>query len=778
MTAAAHAGARGLPHKVALSSAPQMAAPETGGFNCGTYADGWREGYWKYHYYTAKKRDIAMGRSSALPATDFVYDDVWVVEDDGTILLNGTNAFDTPGTTFRFSPNGGGYDVAIPGALFDFDFGTDLGMGDDTESVQPLPFTFDYFGVGWNEMHIGSNGIIAFGANPNPAGFFDSNDFWGAAPKIAAFFMDLDPSAPASDGVYFRSAVDSVVITWFSIAEFNVGNKDNTFQVVLRADGTFDIRFGGIQSTTQSNGSPTTLGVHPGGATSPADRISFSGEIPYSGAPSTAVYEDYFNFSNPVVNETALFQKFYEAYPDSFFQLIFFTDFTQTMAGFANEQNLSNDVTGIGLGIFDSSSLYGSSGVLESRCNMNQLSVWFTDPEQRFANPKGNNFLTIMGQEAGHRWLAFTRFRDDGGQISNMILGRSDAHWSYYLDVDHSSMEGGDWDETGPGSYVCPGWVDFFSPYAEYMMGLRSADEVAPTFYVSSVSNDQEAARSVGTPPAGATAFGTPVSVTIEDIISAEGLRTPLVDEEEHDLRQAFILVINNGGTATQAELDQIAGFRRAWEPYFEYSCDGRLTVNTRLRQQWPVGVFRGRVVNRLTDEPVQNLTMVSVERGFNQVVPAGGRFMFRYQADELTGVEETQEIQISAPGFYPETKTMSVAYGTTLERDIELDPVPTSVEKHTQPLPDALYQNFPNPFNPTTSIPYDVSVRSRVTLAVYDVRGRLVRTLVDGVDAPGHKRVEWDGRDDRGRRVASGVYAFRVQIGGFVAARTMVLLK
>jgi hypothetical protein len=359
-----------------------------------------------------------------------------------------------------------------------------------------------------------------------------------------------------------------------------------------------------------------------------------------------------------------------------------------------------------------------------------------------------------------------------------LILGRADAHWSYYIDVDHSSLEGGDWVEVSPGSYTCPGWVDHFSQYDEYLMGLRRSEEVAPTFYVSSASNDLPSARAVGTPSAGAVAFGTPVGVAIEDIVSAEGPRTPLVDDEEKDLRQAFILVIQNGGTATQAELDQIAGFRRAWEPYFEKSCDGRLTVNTRLRQQWPVGVFQGRVINRLTDEPVENLTMVSVERGFTQEVPAGGRFMFRYQADELSGVEETQQIEISAPGFYPVTKTMTVAYGTTLERVIGLDPVPTSVEALERALPDALYQNQPNPFNPTTTIPYDVSERARVRLEVFDVRGALVRTLVDRVESPGHKRVQWDARDGHGRLVASGVYFFRARIGHFAATRRMTMIK
>jgi hypothetical protein len=95
-----------------------------------------------------------------------------------------------------------------------------------------------------------------------------------------------------------------------------------------------------------------------------------------------------------------------------------------------------------------------------------------------------------------------------------------------------------------------------------------------------------------------------------------------------------------------------------------------------------------------------------------------------------------------------------------------------------------ALSQNYPNPFNPATSIRFDipagpqVGAGLRVRLQVYDVRGRRVRTLLDDVRAPGHHEVHWDGRDDRGVRVESGVYLYRVDAGSFSSMRKMVLMK
>ena len=89
-----------------------------------------------------------------------------------------------------------------------------------------------------------------------------------------------------------------------------------------------------------------------------------------------------------------------------------------------------------------------------------------------------------------------------------------------------------------------------------------------------------------------------------------------------------------------------------------------------------------------------------------------------------------------------------------------------------------ALHPNTPNPFNPTTTIAFDLASRTRVTLRVYDVAGRVVRTLVDGVRDAGAHRAVWDGRDDRGARVASGIYLLRLQAGAVSQTRKMVLMK
>ncbi len=89
------------------------------------------------------------------------------------------------------------------------------------------------------------------------------------------------------------------------------------------------------------------------------------------------------------------------------------------------------------------------------------------------------------------------------------------------------------------------------------------------------------------------------------------------------------------------------------------------------------------------------------------------------------------------------------------------------------------LHANAPNPFNPSTQIRYDVPVSGEVvSIRVFDVAGRLVRTLVEGPQSAGTRSVGWNGRDERGRAVASGVYFYRMQAGSFVQTRKMALLK
>jgi flagellar hook assembly protein FlgD len=85
---------------------------------------------------------------------------------------------------------------------------------------------------------------------------------------------------------------------------------------------------------------------------------------------------------------------------------------------------------------------------------------------------------------------------------------------------------------------------------------------------------------------------------------------------------------------------------------------------------------------------------------------------------------------------------------------------------------------NYPNPFNPRTTVSYTVPARGHVTVAIYDARGARVATLVNEDRDAGAYRVDWDGRADNGATVSSGVYFARIEQAGATRSKKMVLLK
>ena len=106
-----------------------------------------------------------------------------------------------------------------------------------------------------------------------------------------------------------------------------------------------------------------------------------------------------------------------------------------------------------------------------------------------------------------------------------------------------------------------------------------------------------------------------------------------------------------------------------------------------------------------------------------------------------------------------------------------------TLIEVQAIPTKTILLPNYPNPFNPETWIPYHLAYDADVTLTIYDTKGILVRQLDLGHQRAGfytvrEKAVHWDGRNEMGELVASGVYTYQFRAGGYVALRRLVILK
>ena len=104
----------------------------------------------------------------------------------------------------------------------------------------------------------------------------------------------------------------------------------------------------------------------------------------------------------------------------------------------------------------------------------------------------------------------------------------------------------------------------------------------------------------------------------------------------------------------------------------------------------------------------------------------------------------------------------------------------PVGVDNRSETLPQgfALEQNFPNPFNPFTTLRYDLPEDSFVNITIYAMMGRQVKTLINGLQTSGYKTVQWDATNDKNRPVSAGLYLITIQAGEFRQTKKMVLLK
>jgi len=129
-------------------------------------------------------------------------------------------------------------------------------------------------------------------------------------------------------------------------------------------------------------------------------------------------------------------------------------------------------------------------------------------------------------------------------------------------------------------------------------------------------------------------------------------------------------------------------------------------------------------------------------------------------------GYKGPETITTEAVSFFDESgNELPATYG---ERD-KSEALPTSFE---------LSQNYPNPFNPTTTIKYALAKQAKVELVVFNVLGQKVRELVNETQKPGYHSIVWDGADNLGDKVATGIYFYRLKAGEFTQSRKMALIK
>jgi hypothetical protein len=527
---------------------------------------------WRERDASAGRRSQSTGAASeAAPSRDSVdIGDIAVIQDEGDLVVP-PNSYDLRGVGLRFTRNGSSYDVRRITTGFRTALGRQLTLSDDDSTSANVAFSFPFYGRNQTTAFVNSDGNVTFEEEDRASTDRNVARLLTGPPRVAPFLADLDPTAGGR--VFVNAASDQYTVTWCAVRGFD-STRTITTQMTLLPDGAIEMQFIDASVTL----SDAVVGISPG-RTGEFKSVNLSDQGPSSGGPA-AVGERF--AARPQLDTVAVTRKFYTTHPDNYDQLVIWTDATLVQDAFAFEQTVANEVGGIGVAIFDASREFGSGGRLRSMVMMDWLQKYPDDPTQKFLGE--NNTLSVLGQESGHRWLAFMHFRDRNGVRSDVLLGRDRAHWSFFLDSDASVMEGNDIEDLGGGSFRTNAAVQRYSRLDQYAMGLLRDVDVPPFFYVDNPTNLSTTRTRDSAPQVGVTFNGTRRDVLIQDVIAVNGPRTPSANDSSRVHRQAFLYISGAGRSPDSGQVAKLDRIRTQWEAFFLAATDGRMRAVTSLR--------------------------------------------------------------------------------------------------------------------------------------------------------------------------------------------------
>ena len=564
--------------------APVAAASQDQDAYCGSYPGRiWSE-LALHRQNVARRARLGYTLQSAPPAPAQDNGNIAVIADDGS-MVTPVNLFDLDALSVAFQPAAGSYAATKGGAAFDADAaangvllnpGTSAGqsLGDDDSRELPIGFAFPFFGKSYPTVFLNSDGNLTFERSDSASTERSLTRFLAGAPRIAPYFADLDPSR--SGRISYLASPDRFVATWTAVPDYSSSGTapTETFQVTLTPDGGVLFAYNGIR------GSSAVVGLSPGGFNGVPALLDFSKAQGDSHAGPLAEV-----FSNSTkLDLAAVSQRFFQTHQDAYDYLVVFSNFDFDLGGaFAFELAVSNQVTGLGHintpQVFDFSNEFGGSS-LKSLVNMGNLNRFPADPSTIFFRGVDST-LSILGQESGHRFLAYATFDDlNGHTASDALLGRDLQHWSFLFNSDASVMEGNRIQDNGGGSFTTAGAVEHYSDLDQYFMGLRSPAEVGPTFLVANPSPAISPARG---PAKGVTFSGQRVDISLDQIVASVGPRVPNALNAPKSFNFGFVLVTPKGASPSSAELAHIDAIRQAWEGFFSQATSSRGTANTVL---------------------------------------------------------------------------------------------------------------------------------------------------------------------------------------------------
>lgn len=560
---------------------------------CGTYPDRWKEELHLHRHAVKRKSSLAVAGSAetaaATPAAARDIGNIAILEDsDGVVARR--NEFNLDRKTIQFTPTAGvasRYRFQIGENTYDSAAATQgapLTLADDDSSAVPLPFSFPFFGASYTRIFVNSDGNLTFQSGDSAASDRSLGRVTAGPPRIAPLFDDLDPSR-TPQGVRVLSEPARFVVSWVSVPEYaDSGSASRqTFQVRLFPDGRIEFAYNGIGAAD------SVVGIAPGRLLGSTSVVSFlsGGTADFPGAIA-----ERFGGSEQIDLVTAA-QKFFETHDDSYDYLaVYNNEGIGALSGaVAFESTVRNNRTGYGDIAIDAGQEYGSARRLQAVLNLGPLSQYPKDPNAVVPARQASRDtpVTIVAHETGHLFLAYASIRDPLDPNARPMLGFQNAHWIFNFNSEASLLEGNRIRDDGPGAnprFTTTATVEGYAPLDQYLMGFRAPEEVPPMFLVRNNSFPRSP------PQAGIRFNGERQDIRIEDIIAAEGRRTPDSTVAQRRFRIAFLLVVRQGSTPAQADLDQLESYRREFETFYSKAASNRSTADTSLKLSVSLSAF------------------------------------------------------------------------------------------------------------------------------------------------------------------------------------------
>jgi hypothetical protein len=690
-------------------------------------------------------------------------------------------AFDNTDVTYPDAPTyqwieidpaygGNGTEVAL----------TDFGTYEDDSEVIDLPFPFVYYGASYTKATVCSNGWIAMGST-----YTAEYRNWtipgagGPQAMIAGFWDDLRLN-PGKVLQSFDAASHRLIVEWSRVA--NEFGGQQTFQIILYDPAYY----------------PTLTGDGP---------IVFQ----YDTVDNND-YEDNYatvGIENPMQNDGVLYS-FYDQYPTGAAPLA-----SGRAIRFVTYLNMPS---GVLQGTVTNASFGGNPIGGATVTILETGRTFFADSDGRFSGTTAIGTYTVAGGATGFApdtlrdvvitegqttEIAFALHDIAGPEIREIEAPESttdttgpytirarvidasgvDEAWLYYR------LNGGGWIPvlmTAQGDQYTaslPGYppgiqIDFYLR-AQDGVGISSTSPAnAPagfyTFWITLLSYEYD----VENPDGPSWQLGAPGDqATIGIWVRADPNGTefegvPIQPEDDHTADPGVSCFVtgqgNVGGAAGEADVDggcttlvspnfDVSGALQAFLSYHRwYGEGGNSTDDT-----FAVDVSNDGGASWVPLERVPDIANTWQRVSFNvgQFVPMTESLQFRFVACDLNagGLVEAAIDDVRLEVFMP------------MPMDAPDARIPTRVE---------LAQNRPNPFGPATRISYGLPRSEFTRISVFDAAGRRVRNLVEATQQAGMHEITWDGRDDAGRPVGSGVYFYRLEAGSFRESRPMTILR